>query len=160
MVTPPHREGGQVQFIDRRVPHRSTDSRINTLLDYLQQHVPESHDFDALAQQVSMSRRTLTRHFQKSTGMSIGEWISSERIRRSQELLETTDRSVERVSEQVGFQSAITFRQAFRQKPGVSPFEWRKTFRGAVNALLHAISDRAVARRRRWLQSPSAWRVK
>lgn len=134
MVTPPHREGGQVQFIDRRVPHSSTDSRINTLLDYLQQHAHESQDIDALAQRVSMSRRTLTRHFQKSTGMSIGEWISSERIQRSQELLETTDLSVERVSEQVGFQSAITFRQAFRQKLGVSPVEWRKTFRGTVSA--------------------------
>jgi len=134
MVTPPYREGGQVQYIARRVPHNTTDSRINTLLDFLQQHVHESHDIDALAQRVSMSRRTLTRHFQASTGMSPGEWISRERIHRSQELLETTDLSVERVAEQVGFQSAITFRQTFRHKLGVSPVEWRKTFRGTMPA--------------------------
>jgi len=134
MVTPPYREGGQVQYIARRVPHNTTDSRINTLLDFLQQHVHESHDIDALAQRVSMSRRTLTRHFQASTGMSPGEWISRERIHRSQELLETTDLSVDRVAEQVGFQSAITFRQTFRQKLGVSPVEWRKTFRGTMPA--------------------------
>jgi len=134
MVTPPYREGGQVQYIERQVPHNTTDSRINTLLDFLQQHVHESHDIDALAQRVSMSRRTLTRHFQTSTGMSIGEWISRERIHRSQELLETTDLAIERVSEQVGFQSAVTFRQTFRQKLGVSPVEWRKTFRGTMPA--------------------------
>lgn len=130
MVTPPHRDGGQVQYIAQRVPHRTSDSRINTLLDYLQQHIHESHDIDALAARVSMSRRTLTRHFHKSTGMSVGEWLGKERIARSQELLETTDLPIERVSEQVGFQSAITFRQTFRQKLGVSPVEWRKTFRG------------------------------
>lgn len=134
MVTPPYREGGQVQYIAQRAPHTTTDSRINSLLDYLQKNIHESHEIDSLAEQVSMSRRTLTRHFQKSTGMSVGEWISRERIHRSQELLETTDLSVERVAEQVGFQSAVTFRQSFRQKLGVSPVEWRKTFRGSASA--------------------------
>lgn len=62
--------------------------------------------------------------------MSIGEWVTAERLRRSQWLLESSQLSIEQVAERAGFQSSITFRQTFREKMGVSPGEWRKTFQG------------------------------
>lgn len=133
MVTPPYREGGQAQFIEQVVPHRTGDTRINQLLTYLQDNLHQAHQIDALAEQVAMSRRTLTRHFQKATGMSIGEWITTERLRRSQTLLESSTLSIEQVAECSGFQSSITFRQTFREKLGVSPVEWRKTFQGMAS---------------------------
>ncbi|WET16731.1 helix-turn-helix domain-containing protein [Yersinia intermedia] len=129
MVTPPHREGGQAQYIEHQVPKKTADSRMNMLLDYLQKNLKRPHNLDSLAEYVSMSRRTLTRHFSKATGMSVIEWITAARLHRSQELLESMDISVEQVAEQAGFQSAATFRQQFRDIFGVSPSEWRKTFR-------------------------------
>lgn len=133
MVTPPYREGGQAQYIEQVVPHSTGDTRINQLLTWLQDNLQQVHQIDMLAERVAMSRRTLTRHFQKATGMSIGEWITTERLRRSQMLLESSELTVEQVAEQSGFQSSITFRQIFREKLGVSPVEWRKTFRGMAN---------------------------
>lgn len=130
MVTPPYREGGQAQFIEHVVPYRTGDNRINPLLTYLQAHLEQPHNIDSLAKQAAMSRRTLTRHFQKATGMSLGEWITTERLRRSQVLLETSALSIEQVAERSGFQSSVTFRQVFREKMGVSPLEWRRTFQG------------------------------
>lgn len=129
MVTPPYREGGQAQYIERPVPQKTADSRINMLLDYLQMNLKNTHSIDTLAEYVSMSRRTLTRHFYKATGMSVVEWITAARLHRSQEFLESMDIPIEQIAEQVGFQSAATFRQQFREKFGVSPREWRKTFR-------------------------------
>lgn len=55
-----------------------------------------------------MSRRTLTRHFMKATGSSVAEWLIAERLRRSQTLLESSQLPVERIAEQVGFQSPVT----------------------------------------------------
>lgn len=133
MVTPPYREGGQAQYIEHAVPHRTGDNRINRLLEYLQANLEGPHNIDNLAEQAAMSRRTLTRHFQKATGMSLGEWITTERLRRSQLLLETSELSIERVAERSGFQSSVTFRQAFREKLGVSPQEWRRTFQGSAS---------------------------
>ncbi|ELS4492839.1 TPA: helix-turn-helix domain-containing protein [Klebsiella michiganensis] len=130
MVIPPYRDGGQSQYIEQLVPHNTADTRINALLEFLQQNLKVAHDLDSLAASVSMSRRTLTRHFHKATGMSVIEWLSTERLHKSQELLESTDLSIELVSEYAGFKSPITFRQMFREKMGVSPIEWRKTFRG------------------------------
>ncbi|EQA6227857.1 GlxA family transcriptional regulator [Enterobacter ludwigii] len=129
MVTPPHREGGQAQYIEHPVIQKTVDSRINMVLDYLLQNLQEPHDINSLAEYASMSRRTLTRHFTKATGMTVVEWITAARLYRSQELLENKDIPVEQVAEEAGFQSAATFRQQFREKFGVSPREWRKTFR-------------------------------
>jgi transcriptional regulator GlxA family with amidase domain len=132
MIVPPHREGGQAQFIEQPVAKNTQDQRINTLLDYLRQHLHEQHNLDTLAQRVMMSRRTLTRHFMKATGSSVAEWLITERLRRSQELLESSSLPVERIAEQVGFLSPVTWRQHFKAHFGVSPAEWRKTFRGAA----------------------------
>lgn len=55
-----------------------------------------------------MSRRTLTRHFARATGMSITDWLTAERLRRSQALLEAGDLPVEQVAEAVGYLSAVT----------------------------------------------------
>ncbi|MDX7986886.1 helix-turn-helix domain-containing protein [Xenorhabdus sp. 12] len=130
MITPPHRNGGQAQYIEQIVPHSTTNQRINQLLDYLLIHLQDAHSIDSLAEKISMSRRTLTRHFHKATGMSIGEWLTTARLHRSQELLENPELSIEQVSELAGFQSSITFRQIFKEKSGVSPIEWRRTFIG------------------------------
>lgn len=130
MVVPPYREGGQAQFIERPVPVSTRDSKINELIEYLRRNLDKPHDLDSLAGFVSMSRRTLTRHFSRATGTTPGEWLNAERLQRSQELLETTDRSIESVSALSGFQSPISFRQSFKAKFSVSPSEWRRAFRG------------------------------
>lgn len=131
MIVPPHREGGQAQFIAQPVPENTRDTRINCLIDYLQRHIHERHNLDSLAEVVSMSRRTLTRHFVKATGMTVADWLTAERLRRSQILLESGSLPIETVAEQVGFVSPVTYRQQFKSRFGVSPAEWRKTFRNA-----------------------------
>lgn len=128
LVVPPHREGGQAQFIEQPVAISTQDAQINRLLDHLREHLAETHSLDALAARSAMSRRTFTRHFRRATGMTVGEWLINERLRRSRELLEISSLPIERIAERCGFQTATAFRQHFRQRYRVSPREWRKTF--------------------------------
>ncbi|ANC40969.1 AraC family transcriptional regulator [Hafnia alvei] len=130
MVVPPYREGGQAQFIEHPVPTNTRDEKINELLDYIRSNLARPHDLKALASLVNMSRRTFTRHFLKTTGVTVGVWINVQRLQRSQELLETTSASIESVSELAGFQSPVSFRQSFKARFNVSPSEWRRAFRG------------------------------
>lgn len=132
MIVPPHREGGQAQFIAQPVPQNTRDARINGLLAYLRQTLREPHTLDALASRVMMSRRSLTRHFMKATGCSVAEWLIRERLHLSQTLLESSPLPIERIATEAGFQSAVTWRQHFKSHFGVSPAEWRKTFRGVA----------------------------
>lgn len=130
MVVPPYREGGQAQFIEHPVPTSTRDKTINGLLDDLRRNLDKPHDLDALARSTSMSRRTFTRHFHKATGVTVGEWLNAQRLQRSQELLETTNASIEAVATMAGFQSPISFRQRFKARFNISPSEWRRAFRG------------------------------
>lgn len=136
MVIPPHREGGQAQFIEQPVAVSTEDAQINRLLDYLRENLDKPHTIDELAAQTAMSRRTFTRHFQKATSMTVVEWLVNERIQRSRELLETTSLPVERIAAAVGFQTPASFRQHFRERHQVSPSAWRKTFGSLAKASL------------------------
>lgn len=129
LVVPSYREGGQAQFIERPVPVSTLDTRINALLAYLRENLSGKMSLEALAQQRHMSRRTLTRSFHLATGMSIGKWLQAERLRQTQELLESSAHSVEAIAGLVGFGTATALRQQFKQAFGISPIEWRKQFR-------------------------------
>ncbi|WP_245797026.1 helix-turn-helix domain-containing protein [Haemophilus paracuniculus] len=131
MVVPPHREGGQAQFIDHPLPTASKDQQINQLLAKIQQNPTACYRIDELATELAMSRRTFTRHFQKATGTSLTQWIIQLRLQNSLLLLENTSLSIEQISEQVGFQTAVSFRQHFKARYRVSPNDWRKTFVGS-----------------------------
>ncbi|MDQ1921264.1 GlxA family transcriptional regulator [Massilia pseudoviolaceinigra] len=128
MVIPPHREGGQAQFIEQPMAVSTQDAQVNRLLDYLREHLGQSHSIDQLAARTSMSRRTFTRHFSKATGMTLVDWLVNERLQRSRDLLETTSLSVEKISDLAGFQTAISLRQHFKKRFQVSPRDWRRTF--------------------------------
>ncbi|HCE6543731.1 TPA: helix-turn-helix domain-containing protein [Pseudomonas aeruginosa] len=135
MVLPPHREGGQAQFIEQPVAASTQDAQINKLLDYLRINLAEPHRIDDLAQRTAMSRRTFTRHFSKATGMTLVDWLVNERLQRSRELLETTSLSVERIAELVGFQTPTSLREHFKKRFQISPRDWRRTF-GEAKAVL------------------------
>lgn len=131
MVMPSYREGGQAQFIEQPDIASQRNARIDKVLDYIQAHLHEAHSLESLAQHASMSRPTFTRHFEKSTGMTVTKWITSQRLRRSCELLESTSLSVEEIAEEVGFNTSNLFRHHFRACYQVSPRTWRKNFNNA-----------------------------
>lgn len=130
LVIPPHRDGGQAQFIDRPLPLSSQDEQINSLLQRLGNSLEKPCNLDELAASVMMSRRTFTRHFQKATGMSVVQWLTAARLRRTQELLEGTDLGIDQIAINSGFQSTVSLRKQFKAQFGVSPSDWKKTFRG------------------------------
>ena len=132
MVIPPHREGGQAQFIEQPVAESSQDAQINLLLDFLRTNLAIQHNIESLAERTHMTRRTFTRHFKKATGMTLVDWLNTERIRLSCELLETTNLSIEKIAELSGFNNTVSFRKNFREKYGTSPQAWRKAF-GIIN---------------------------
>ncbi len=128
MVIPPHREGGQAQFIEQPMASSTQDAQINRLLDYLRANLAMQHTVEDLAARTSVSRRTFTRHFSKATSMTLVEWLVNERLQRARELLESTSLPVEKISDVVGFQTPVSLRQHFRKRFQVSPRDWRRTF--------------------------------
>ena len=128
MVVPPHRDGGQAQFIARPVPVCESEA-LAPLLAWISEHLGDELDVDTLARQMHMSPRTFARRFKEETGTTPYSWILGERVRAAQEMLEQTDQSIDWVAGEVGFGNAATLRHHFGRSRGVSPQEYRRTFR-------------------------------
>jgi transcriptional regulator GlxA family with amidase domain len=128
LVTPPHRQGGQAQYIEQPMPQLPSESRLPGVLEWARGHLAEPLSLDRLADVASMSRRTFTRRFRETTGTTFIKWLHAERVARAQQLLETTDMPIECIVSEVGFGSALSLRQQFAAQLGITPSEYRRTF--------------------------------
>jgi AraC family transcriptional regulator, transcriptional activator FtrA len=135
LVVPPHREGGQAQFIERPVPPAREGLRFAPLFDHMRARLGEEQPVAELAAEAGMSVRTFLRRFKAATGLPPGEWLLTERLVRARELLETTGHSIESIADATGFGSAATLRHHFRARLGTSPAAYRNRFAsGATQA--------------------------
>jgi len=130
MVVPPQRDGGQAQFIESAVPDCDAET-LGPLLAWVLEHLAEDLDVPRLAARSAMSPRTFARRFRAETGTTPHAWVTSQRVMRAEQLLEQTDRPVEWVAGEVGFGNAATLRHHFGQVRGISPQQYRRTFRSA-----------------------------
>ncbi|HET6709559.1 helix-turn-helix domain-containing protein [Amycolatopsis sp.] len=128
LVVPPHRAGGQAQFVPAPVPSRD-DHPLSALLPWIIARLDRPLTVEDLARQANMSSRHLGRHFRSATGTTPLQWLLNQRIRRAQELLENTDASIDAVAEAVGMGTATTLRRHFNRTVGVPPDTYRRTFR-------------------------------
>ncbi|CAB3648252.1 helix-turn-helix domain-containing protein [Paraburkholderia rhynchosiae] len=131
LVVSPHRQGGQAQYIQQPVPPNVREDRLSSLLDWVRGNLDAPHTLDSLAGRTLMSRRTFTRRFRLATGTTVGAWLLAQRLARAQQLLESTDESVEAIAGIAGFGSAASLRQHFADAFRTSPSAWRRDFRGA-----------------------------
>lgn len=129
LVMHAHRQGSQAQFIEQPVPKLGEDRRLSSLIDQLRSDLSAQHQIDSLAKNVGMSSRTFQRRFVALTGVTVIKWLIRERVSRASELLESTELSIDRISQEVGFQSADTLRYHYRMSFDISPNEYRKRFR-------------------------------
>jgi len=131
VVMPPHRTGGQAQYIESPVPEAGDDDWAK-LLEWIQARIAEPLSVSLLARQASLAERTFIRRFQAVTGTTPLRWLLAQRLSLARELLESTGMSVERIAEASGLGSPANLRKHLTRAVGVSPSDYRRTFR-AVN---------------------------
>ncbi|GLY93887.1 AraC family transcriptional regulator [Actinoplanes sp. NBRC 103695] len=123
-----HRDGGQAQFIPRpSAPAAQTG--LGEVLQWLEAHVERDLTLADVAARAGLSTRTLNRRFRDETGHTPMQWVNAVRVRRAQELLQSTDHGVDRIAHLVGFASPAQFRLQFKRHSGVPPQSYRNTFR-------------------------------
>ena len=129
MVVPPHRDGGQAQFVSQPVAADPERDTLTATLAWAQEHLAEPLTVDMLATRAHMSPRTFARRFRASTGTTPLQWLLNQRVLAAQRLLETTDEPVERIASACGFGSAAVLRQHFSRLVRTTPQAYRRTFR-------------------------------
>ena len=131
MVVPPHRQGGQAQYIQQPVRASAATDHFAKVLDWTKRNLDKPLSLDMLAERARMSRRTFTRRFRQVMGNTVGEWLISQRLGLAQQLLETTNNPIDRIAEMAGFGSTASLRQHFNHAFNISPSNYRREFGGA-----------------------------
>ncbi|MFI6285381.1 GlxA family transcriptional regulator [Streptomyces sp. NPDC051018] len=131
MVVPPHRDGGQAQYIERPLPRTGCDT-VGDVMSWMERHLDREMTVEQLAARAHMSPRTFARRFQQETGTTPYRWLLRQRLLLAQELLEQTEETVDTIAGRSGFGNAATLRHHFLRTLGTTPNTYRRTFRGPV----------------------------
>ena len=129
MVVPPHRDGGQAQYVEQPIAP-SCDGSLRDLLEWLGANLGRQLSVRQLAVRANMSERTFARRFVQDTGTTPQRWLIGQRILLAQQLLEETDETVDAIADHTGFGNATALRHHFRTWRGTTPNAYRRLFRG------------------------------
>jgi AraC family transcriptional regulator, transcriptional activator FtrA len=128
LVVPPHRDGGQAQFVESPVA-ADGDSRVHEAIAWAEGNLARPITVPDLARYAHLSERQFTRRFRQVTGASPMDWLTSRRVAASLALLEDGDDPIEHIASAVGFATAQTYRHHFRTRMKTTPNAYRRAFR-------------------------------
>ena len=132
MVMPPHRDGGQAQYVEAPLARAPESDPLRPTLDWAVAHLDRDLTVEELAAVAHLSPRTFARRFRSATGTTPLQWLLAQRVVAAQRLLESTNLSVEHVATRCGFGSAATLRMHFARVAGTSPAVYRRQFRSVA----------------------------
>jgi transcriptional regulator GlxA family with amidase domain len=132
MVVPPHRDGGQAQFIETPVAATVEAATLQPLLAEVLGSLEQPHTVETLAACAHMAPRTFARRFRAETGATPHDWLTNQRILLARRLLEESDLGIDAIAARAGFGSAATLRHHFTQRMCTTPQAYRSTFKVRV----------------------------
>lgn len=128
MVVPPHRDGGQAQYVEAPLPTVPSDVCMSDVLEWAVANLDTDLTVEVLARQAHVSPRTFARRFKASVGETPLQWVLHQRVLAARRLLESTDLGVDAIASRVGFGSAASLRVHFGRVVGTSPAAYRSAF--------------------------------
>jgi len=113
-------------------PH--DDEKVRAAEDLFEKNFAHNVSIEQVARDLGMSPRNFVRRFKAATGRLPGNYLQALRVSIAKELLEDGARSVQSVSEAVGYEDAAFFRALFKRTTGLTPVEYRENFSAATGS--------------------------
>jgi transcriptional regulator GlxA family with amidase domain len=128
MVMPPHRDGGQAQYIETPMVALECET-LQPIIDRVMASLSDPHTVETMADLAHMAPRTFARKFRAETGVTPHDWLTSQRLLLARRLLEDSDLGIDTIAVRAGFGSAATLRHHFGQRLSTTPQAYRATFK-------------------------------
>lgn len=103
-----------------------TDKRLSRAVKLMHRDFASALGLEDLAREAALSRSAFAQRFKETAGMAPIEYLTKWRMLTAADLLKTSDLSVAGVSEQVGYESEISFARAFKREFNVTPSHYRR----------------------------------
>lgn len=121
---------------DGQLPYASMTSNVghgDAVVEKCQQYAATHYERgDILPELVKLSglpKRSFDRRFRKATGYSPLEYVQWLRVEEAKQMLESDDRPIDEIAEEVGYSDLASFRKLFRRLAGITPGEYRRRFK-------------------------------
>jgi transcriptional regulator GlxA family with amidase domain len=137
LVIVAQRQGGQSQFSPYLSAPADPSSPIARIQEHVMANIGHRHTLQSLATEVGMSARNLARHFVQETGITPHEFIERARIDAARMRLEGSDRALKAVAFDCGFGTAERMRIVFMARLGITPRQYRASFRNPEAVVPH-----------------------
>lgn len=110
-----------------RIRHGTHESKLAVqVANYVQHHLSEPINTDALARELFLSRTHLSTRFHQETGETLASFIMKEKMEEAKRLLRYSDKPMTAISSYLGFSSPGHFAGAFKKVVGITPSEYRE----------------------------------
>ncbi|WP_106206193.1 GlxA family transcriptional regulator [Aliiruegeria haliotis] len=123
------RSQGQLPFAAMVRPRQHEDATIAVCQQWIAEHYETANPVAEMTARSGLTERTFKRRFRTATGYTPIDYVQSLRVEEAKHLLETTDTSVDDVSEQVGYEDSGSFRRLFKRQVGIPPQQYRQRYR-------------------------------
>lgn len=113
-------------IVPLKTEHR--DENISSAQEWLHSNFHKNFSLETPARSVGMSLRNFVRRFKQATGDSPLMYVQKLRVAAAKRLLEGGHRTIQEISDAVGYQDVAFFRSLFQRHTGVSPNAYRQRF--------------------------------
>lgn len=129
LVVVAQRQGGQSQFSPYIAAPSEDGSPLGNIYRFVMANLKEKLSVGDLAAQAGMSRRNFARFFLQQTKTTPGEFVEEARVDAARNLLEGSSLALKEIAFECGFGSPHRMRQVFAKRLGVTPGQYRSSFR-------------------------------
>lgn len=136
-----HREG-QLPFASLARAAQTRDGQIADMQEWIADNYRHPAPVARMVELSSLPARTFKRRFKEATGLTPLDYVHAIRLEEAKQILETTDRPIEQVATEVGYEDDSFFRRLFRRKVGLTPHAYRLRFQRFREALVEAENGR------------------
>ncbi|WP_353226237.1 AraC family transcriptional regulator [Salinisphaera hydrothermalis] len=95
-------------------------------------HYPEDSTLTAAGQRLGFNPNYLTTRIKQLTGRTYGEWVIERKMIEARHLLATSQLTVSKIAERLGYSEIESFVRRFRHHHSTTPSAWRKEALGRV----------------------------
>jgi transcriptional regulator GlxA family with amidase domain len=108
------------------IPHN--DAAVRDCQVWLSERYATKNPVAAMLERSNLAPTTFARRFKRATGYVPMDYVHAVRIEEAKQIIETTNASIERIGEEVGYEDSASFRRLFKRKSGLTPAEYRRLF--------------------------------
>ncbi|WP_440114768.1 AraC family transcriptional regulator [Paenibacillus sp. QZ-Y1] len=116
---------------------RNSDRAVSTIglaKQYIEEHLSEDLSLEAVATKVFISPKYLSKLFKEEIGATYTDYITSRRMERAKELIESNNMTIERIASSVGYGTTAYFIKRFKDMYGCTPGHYLRTISSAAMA--------------------------